>query len=181
MTLWSVYGSRIERMSQSIRNCVRDEIGGAMVEMAISSTILFTMIFGMFQVSYASYVYSYVSEVAREGSRYAIVRGSTSCGNTPNLTGCNASPTTIGNYVLGRGFMAINPANMTVTTTWLTATTTTGTSGTSTTWTACSSGTCNAPGNMVNVVVTYGFPLSIPFLFNRTLNITSTSEMVVPQ
>ena len=181
MTLWSVCGSRIERMSQLLRHCIRDEVGGALVEMAISSTVLFTMIFGMFQVSYASYVYSYVSEVAREGSRYAIVRGSTSCGNTPNLTDCNASPTTIGNYVKGRRFMAISSANLTVTTSWLNATTTTGTSGTATTWTACTAGTCNVPGNMVNVVVTYAFPLSIPFLPSRILNVTSTSEMVVQQ
>ena len=182
MTLLSVCGSRIERMSRLLLHCVRNEMGGTIVEMGISSAVLFTMIFGVFEVSYASYIYSYVSEAAREGARYAIVRGATSCSNTPNLSNCNASATTIGNYVMGRGFMGINStAYMTVTTKWLTAATTTGTSGTATTWSSCSSGTCNAPGNMVNVVVTYSFPLSIPFLPHRTLNVTSTSQMVVQQ
>jgi len=54
-----------------------------------------------------------------------VVRGSTSCTNTPNLVNCNASPDTIGNYVKGLGYAGINPANMTVTTTYLTATTST--------------------------------------------------------
>lgn len=182
MRFRSLCGSRIERMSQSLLHCVRDEVGGTVVEMAISSTVLFSMVFGMFQISYASYIYSYVSEAAREGARYAIVRGSTSCLNTPNLANCNASATTVGNYVKGRGFMGIDAVNyMTVNTSWLTATTTTGTSGASTTWANCTAGTCNPPGNMVRVVVTYALPLAIPFVPTRTVSVTSTSQMVVQQ
>lgn len=150
--------------------------------MAASSSILFAMFFGVFELAFASYAYHYVSEAAREGARYAIVRGSTSCINTPNLTNCNAGATTIGNYVKGLGFFGINStARMTVTTTWLTATATSSSSGSATTWASCSSGTCNAPGNMVNVVVTYAFPLTIPFVPNKTINVTSTSQMVVQQ
>lgn len=158
------------------------EDGNTIVEMALSSIVLLAMFFAVFRFTLASYTYHYVSEAAREGSRFAIVRGSESCGNTPNLTNCNASATTIGNYVKSLGYPGINStANMTVTTTWLRATTTSGGTNTTTTWAACTAGTCNAPGNMVHVVVTYAFPLSIPFVPQRTISISSTSQMVVQQ
>ncbi len=97
---------------------------GPLSKWRISSAILFAMFFGVFELSFASYTYHYVAAAAREGARFAIVRGSTSCTNTPNLSNCNASDTVIGNFVKGLPYPGINAAaNMTVTTTWLTATT----------------------------------------------------------
>ena len=155
----------------------KDEAGSAIVEMALSSTVLFAMFFGVFQMSMASYTYHYVSDAAREGSRYAIVRGSTSCTNISGLSGCNATSSMISDYVKNLGYPGINSTQyMTVTTTWYTPSV-----ATPTTWTLCSSGTCNAPKNLVKVVVTYAFPLSIPFVPKRTINVTSTSQMVVQQ
>jgi hypothetical protein len=37
------------------------------------------------------------------------------------------------------------------------------------------------PGNQVKVTVTYPFPLSIPFLPKGTINMASTSVMVIAQ
>jgi len=159
-----------------------DDAGGAILEMAISSSILFAMFFGVFELTLASYTYHYVSAAAREGARFAIVRGSTSCVNTRNLSNCNASPTVIGNFVKGLPYPGINSsANMTVAVSYLTATTDTSTGTTLTTFAACSSGTCNQPGNLVSVVVTYAFPLTIPFVPKKTINVTSTSQMAVQQ
>ena len=160
---------------------IMDDAGGSIVEIAISSSILFAMFFGVFEFAWASYAYHYVSDAAREGARYAIVRGSVSCTNTPNLSNCNATPAMISTYVKGLNYPGINPANLTVTTSWLSATTSTSTGSTVTTWAACSSGTCNQPQYMVNVVVAYAFPLTIPFVPNKTINVTSTSQMVVQQ
>ena len=175
-------GMEVARAVKQFRRHLLSGAGGAVLEVALSSSVLFAMFFGVFQTSLASYTYHYVSDAARQGARYAIVRGSTSCINTPNLSNCNASANTIGNYVKNLGYPGIDAtANMTVTTTWLTATTDTSTGATLTTWATCSSGTCNAPGNMVNVAVTYAFPLSIPFVPARTINVTSTSQMVVAQ
>lgn len=174
--------TKVARGLKRVRRRFFNEAGGAIVEMALSSSVLFAMFFGVFQTSMASYTYHYVSDAAREGARYAIVRGSTSCINTPNLTNCNASATTIGNYVKNLGYPGINStANMTVTTTWLTATTDTSTGTTLTTWATCSSGTCNVPGNMVKVAVSYAFPLSVPFVPKRTISVSSVSQMVVAQ
>jgi Flp pilus assembly protein TadG len=152
-----------------------DETGSAIVEMALSSSVLFAMFFGMFEMSMASYTYHYVSDAAREGSRYAVVRGSTSCHNT-GLTGCGATSDTIATYVKALPYPGINPSNMTVTTTWYKPS-----AGTPTAWTLCSTGTCNAPGYLVKVNVLYAFPLSVPFIPARTINVTSTSQMVISQ
>lgn len=152
-----------------------DDTGSAIVEMALSSSVLFAMFFGMFEMSMASYTYHYVSDAAREGSRYAVVRGSTSCHNT-GLTGCGATSDSIATYVKGLGYPGIKSSNMTVTTTWYTPSV-----GTPRTWTLCSTGTCNAPGYLVKVNVVYAFPFSVPFVPSRTINVGSTSQMVISQ
>ncbi len=153
------------------------EDGASIVEMALASAVVFGMLFGVIYFSFALYTFHYTSEAAREGSRYAMVRGSTSCTNTPNLTNCNATNSQIQTYVQDLGYPGIDAANkMTVTTTWYTAS-----ASQPTTWARCSTGTCNAPGNIVKVQVTYTFPLSIPFYAKKTLNLTSTSQMVVAQ
>ena len=148
--------------------------GGNLVEFALVSAVFFAMVFGILQLCLALYTYDYISEAAREGSRWAIVRGSTSCTNTPNLTNCNASTTAISNFVKGLGYPGINAtAHMTVTTTYWTW------SGTA--WTACTTGTCNAPGNAVQTQVSYALPLSVPYWRATTINLSSTSRMLISQ
>lgn len=156
--------------------------GSALVEMAISSVIFLSILFGIVEFSMALYTYNYVSDAAREATRYAMVRGSTSCTNTPGLSPCGtsqtgATATDISNYVKGLGFPGIDATNRTtVTTTWYTPPA----SG-STTWTQCTTGTCNQPGYAVDVQVAYRFPLSIPFWRATTLNLSATSRMVISQ
>lgn len=142
--------------------------GSSLVEMALVSVILFTMLFGLIEICLALYSYHFISEAAREGTRYAIVRGS-AC-QFPSA--CPAAKTDIQNYVQGLGFPGINPSSMTVTTTW---------SPYPAGGTCTPSASCNNPGNMVQVQVQYKFPLSIPFIPSSTLNMTSTSEMIISQ
>lgn len=159
---------------QRIRKISTEE-GSSLVETAIASAVFFALLFGVIQIAFALYTYDFVSEAAREGARYAIVRGSTSCSNTPSLTNCNATPAQIQTYVRGLGFPGFTSSNLSVTATWCTA------SAPPTTWSSCTSGTSKAPGNAVNVVVTYALPLSIPFWKNQTVNISSTSQMIIAQ
>lgn len=147
-----------------------------MVETAFACTIFLAMLIGVFQMMLALYAFHFVADAAREASRYAIVRGSTSCTNTPALSNCNATSDQIQAYIRGLKYPGIKSDNLTVTTTWKTASTTI-----PTTWSTCSSGTCNAPGNQVKVVVTYAFPFSVPFVPRSTINLTSTSRMVISQ
>ncbi len=143
--------------------------GSAIVEMAVVSSLLFAVLFGIIELSLALYTYNYVSDAAREATRYAIVRGS-SC---TQLTNCGVTAAQIQTYVQGLGYPGMNSANTTATTTWYSPS-----SSPPTTWTACGS-TCNAPGDAVQVKVTYSFRLSIPFVPKSTLSLHSTSLMVI--
>lgn len=159
---------------------LRGEEGANLVEMALASAVLFAMLFGVFEMTLAFYSYHFVAEAAREATRWAIVRGSESCTNTPNLQNCNASGSDIQTYVQTLGYPGINSGALTATTTFLCGGIPTSTGATWSTG-GCSSGAPNAPGNQVQVTVTYPFPLSIPFWQSTTLNVSSTSTMVIAQ
>jgi Flp pilus assembly protein TadG len=150
------------------RRCsARGEQGAALVEMALATVILLVMLFGIMEMSLGLYTYHFISEAAREATRYAIVRGS-SCGGA-FATACPASPDDIQTYVQNLGYPGIDPTAITVTTAW-SAYPAGG---------AC--GSCNNPGNQVQVTVNYQYLLSIPFIPSQTLNMSSTSEMVISQ
>lgn len=151
--------------------------GAAIVEFAISASILFVLIIGIMYMCLALFAYEYVNEAARETARWAMVRGSQSCSNTPGLSKCGADQADIQDFVKGLGYPTIISSNITVTVTWLSA------SGTQpTTWSACGTGlACRAPGNAVQVTVKYVFPFITPFLSNAPPTLQSTSQVVVSQ
>jgi Flp pilus assembly protein TadG len=150
---------------------LRRDAGSSLVEAAVSFVFLIAAMFGIFQMSLALFAYHYVSETAREATRYAAVRGS-SC---TNLTNCGATSAQIQTYIQGIAFPGINSSNVSVTATWLSASSTQ-----PTTWSACNN-QCDAPGNQVKVVVSYPFPLSIPLVPSSTFTLSSTSQMVISQ
>jgi len=158
-----------------------DESGSNLVEMAITSSVLLSMLLGICQISFAIYVTQYASDAARQASRYAMVRGSTSCTNTPSLSNCNASSAEIQTFVQGLDYPGIRTGNVTATTTWCAAGTNQPSSTNAQSWSACSSGTSNAPGNLVNVNVTYPLTFTIPWVKTFSLNISRTSQMVIAQ
>jgi Flp pilus assembly protein TadG len=146
-----------------------DESGTSLVEFAISASLLLMLMFGIIEICFALYTYNYVSDAARVATRYAVVRGS-SCTDMPD---CDITAAEVQTYVRGIAYPGINPANLTTSTTWLSAS-----SSQPTTWTACA-GQCNAPGNAVEIQVTYAFPLFVPFWRSSSLSLTSTSQMVI--
>ncbi len=162
---------RAGRVSNAVRGrrFIHREEGSEVVEMALVSSVLFAALFGIIELSLALYTYNYVSDAAREATRYAIVRGS-SCSVLAN---CSATAAQIQTYVQNLGYPGVKAANTTVSTTWFTPS-----SSTPVTWTACAT-QCNAPGNAVQVTVTYSFGLSIPFVPRKTLSLHSTSMMVI--
>lgn len=160
--------------------------GATLVEMALACSALLCVLFGIIEMCFALYTYDFVSEAAREGTRYAIIRGSTSCGPNPNFPDCNLNPTTstaIQTYLRGLGFPYSGA--LTATATWWSPVQ--DGSG-STTWpTACTTAVdangnaCNAPGNAVRVIVTYTYPLTVPFWGYHPLTVGSTSEMMISE
>ena len=152
---------------------LREEEGSAILETALSMIVLLTFLFGIMATCMMLYTYHFISEAAREGTRYAVVRGSTAgpaCGTSYTSFDCTASLGNIQSYVTNLGFPGIDPAKMTVAPVW-SAYTNGSTCGTP----------CNSPGNLVTVTVTYNFPLTIPFVPARTFALTSTSAMIISQ
>jgi Flp pilus assembly protein TadG len=186
-----ICGLRILTGRRAVRAARREE-GGTLVEMALVLSILFAMIFGIVEFSYALYAYNYVADAAREGARWAIVRGNTCYLNTPALDHCGtaispgATNADIQAHVVSLAYPGIDTTDyMTVSTTWITASAPSAdTNGNpiSTTFTACgTTSACKAPGNQVQVNVTYSFHISVPFSNPMTLPLQSTSTMVISQ
>jgi Flp pilus assembly protein TadG len=147
----------------------RGERGSTLVETALSMVILSIVALGVMELSLALYTYHFLSDAAREGTRYAIVRGSSCTTYSGFTSACPALGADIQSYVRGLGFPGITPSLMTVTTIW------------PTTGASCTPSVtpCNNPGNLVQVTVSYRFPLSIPFVPANTLTMTSSSKMVI--
>jgi Flp pilus assembly protein TadG len=148
-------------------NWLRDEQGSSIVEFAVGSILLLTILFGIMSMCFAFYSYNVVSESAREAARYAIVRGS-ACNS---FADCKVTSTQLKTYAQNLGFPGINPGNLNATATWAAYP-----GG------VCQpSASCNNPGNQVTVTVTYNFPLNIPFVPSRTLAMSNTAAMVISQ
>jgi Flp pilus assembly protein TadG len=160
----------------------RKDDGAVAVELAMSAIIFLTVLIGSFEAFMAVYAYHYASYAAREGARYAIVRGSDCSSDSGSMPGCGADQSAIQLYIYDLNFPGVNVNNVAVNVAWLSATTSNGT----TTWTACATGTpgtCNVPGNQVQVKVTYNNPMNIPFIpaSLMPLYFSSTSTMVISQ
>lgn len=99
----------------------RGERGNAMIEFALSFSLLFAVFSGVFQFGYAFYVYNSLESAVRSGVRYASLRTYDSATATPSSTYLTAvqnmvvygDPAGAGQSV-ARG---LTPANVTVTVT----------------------------------------------------------------
>jgi Flp pilus assembly protein TadG len=143
-----------------------DERGSNLLEYGVILTLFLTMLFGVIDFGRALYAYHFVADAAREGTRYAIVRGST-C----PLSECPSGPAStmdIQNYIKNVP-SGIDPAQLTVTPLW-------NPSGSAT----CN-GTPNAPGCVVEVQVSYNFSFMLPFMPQSSVVMTSSSQMIISQ
>lgn len=95
------------RWIQLRRRALRDERGAALVEFAVTSLLFFTIAMGTLEFGRMIMDYSIVSNAAREGVRYAAVRG--------NASGHVATATEVQNYVAGRSVGLLSASNVAVT------------------------------------------------------------------
>jgi Flp pilus assembly protein TadG len=157
------------------------ENGATLFETAVSLTLLMIFLVGIIEISWALYSYHYIADAAREGTRYAIVRGSdwgSSC-SSYTADGCNASPANIEDFVAS---LDIGPIGLT-----------TGNASSyvfvcysatlpSSPMAACTtSASTNVPaaGEVVQVTITYPFTFGIPGFPGYTYHLSSSSEMVI--
>ena len=137
----------------------RDESGQAIIEVAIALPVIATFTFAMIELCLTFYTYCMISESAREATRYAIVRGAT-CQTSAGAS-CTASASAINNVVTHLGWPNLGTGTVTASTTY-------------------PDGNEN-PGSRVQVVVSYVFPYSIPFMPQGSIRMSSTSVMVIVQ
>ena len=159
------------------------EEGSSLVELGVVACLLLTFIFGIMDFSRFMYAYHFVSEVAREGTRYAAVHGSTfgsACSSSLPYA-CYATSANVQTYVQGLAPSGITSTSVTATTTWPGKLS--GASGSCTTTANSTTGLVNNPGCLVEVAVTYPFKFFFPFLPSSatTYTLSSTSEMVIQQ
>ena len=176
------------KQRQQADRSIDGECGASLVEFALSAAIYFSLLLGVIQMGMALYTYNFVAEAARDATRYAAVRGSQSCSLSSTFPNCNLLPNASGNplkaYVQSLGYPGSNAGNLTVTSTWWEPTTTSGHKSWTTSCTGAtdaSGNACNLPGNMVKVVVTENYTLSIPFVPRLTLPVSSASEMMISE
>jgi hypothetical protein len=126
--------------------------------------------FGVLILCMALYSYLFISDAAREASRYAMVRGSGCSTYSGFGSACPAAATDVQNYVRSLGFPGIKPSNLTVTATW--------SADGGTTWSSTAT-SHNVAGDLVRVSITYQYFLSIPYVPSRLLSMTSSAQTVI--
>ncbi|HEX8712087.1 MAG TPA: TadE/TadG family type IV pilus assembly protein [Terracidiphilus sp.] len=158
------------------------EEGSALVETALTIIVMFSLLFGVIQISLAAYSFHYVSNAAHEASRYAIVRGGgwgTACSSYSDSM-CTASADNIKNYVHQRSVsypgISIATSNVCVHY-WSSVQSPAPTTCTDST----GSTTYNSVGDIVQVTINYPFTFSAPGIPSYTYTLTSTSMMVIAQ
>ncbi len=133
--------------------------GTALPEAAIVMALLLALMFGIIDFGRAIYTYCFVAQLAREGTRWAIVRG-TGC---TLLKDCDATQADVQAYVQSLSEGATNAGQITATT-------------------ALGPG-CSTPatGCTIAVTVSYPFTFMLPFLPQTGITMASTSQMVISE
>jgi Flp pilus assembly protein TadG len=143
------------------------EDGQTLIEMAITLPIMFALIFCFMELCLVFYTYDMISESAREGAQYAMLR-STDCvtNNAGVSVPCTATSTQVNTYVSHLGWPNIAGGTITPATTYVQVS---------------PNAAGNIPGNYVNVAVTYVFPIKMPFVSKNSITLNSSSQMYIIQ
>ena len=160
--LAALFRERRPRLTPSrwIAAMARGDDGQSLVEFAISSTVLLTFIFCMAEATLAYYSYDMISECAREGTRYAMVRGS-SC-TTSSSSSCEVGASQVNTYVNGLGWPNLGGGTMTVNTTY-------------------PDGNENPQTSRVKVAIQYVFPIEVPFVPRNSITMNASSVAYIIQ
>ena len=168
--------------SKTLKLCRRGEKGSTLIEFALTLIFFLLMMFGVLDFARALYAYHFVSNAAREATRWAAVNGETcaddgSCNGTAPMNNGQASASDIQTYVTNITPPGIDPTKVTTTPTWTAPT------GSPNICTAAVTGLGgpykNYPGCTVEVEVQYNFNFVAPIISTATITMSSTSEMVI--
>jgi Flp pilus assembly protein TadG len=163
---------------QRLLRRVGSERGATLVESALVTILLLTLLFGIVGFGHALYTYHFVANTAREATRWASVRGakcSGLAGGCPADMAGSDVQTFVTNYSTGIG---LDPTKITATTTYLPSPSLD---------VLCpytvspSQFPEDYPGCVVQVQVVYSYNFIFPLLPTSPFNMQSTSQMVISQ
>jgi Flp pilus assembly protein TadG len=154
---------------------LKGEDGNNLIEYALVFMFFMSMVLGIVDFSRALYTYHFLSNAAREATRYASVRGSTcnddsSCSAaTPDTGPAGPGNSVVQDYVATIVPPGIDSSKVTVQPNWLVQ---------ASSPPICNT-TINAPGCTVVVQVSYNFTFVVPFIRSTSLPLSSSSEMII--
>ena len=155
--------SRRTHVSLSPKRLAKDiavsDDGATLVEMAVTLTVLFALVFCFMEICLIIYSHNLISELAREGTRYAMVRGAT-CPTSSNPT-CEVTASQVNSYVSSIALPNLAGGTITVATTYPNGN--------------------ESPGSTVQVKVTYIFAITMHYVPTPSFTMTSTSVMTILQ
>ena len=141
---------------------LKGQEGSNLIESALIFMVLMSLLLGIVDFSRALYTYHFLSNVARDATRWAAVNGAacTSDGSCAS----SASAADIQNYVASITPPGVDPTKLDTDPSW---------PGTG----ACAGQ--NNPGCPVLVKVSYPFTFVVPFIRSTPLTLSSSSEMTI--
>jgi Flp pilus assembly protein TadG len=142
---------------------LKGEAGSNLIEYALIFMVLMSLLLGIVDFSRALYTYHFLSNVARDATRWAAVNGAT-CANDGSCA-ASASQSDIQNYVANITPPGVDPTKLTTTPTWP--------------GTGAGCAVANSPGCPVQVQVSYPFTFIVPFISSTPLTLSSSSEMTI--
>ena len=161
-------------LRSEITRCRKGQHGAALLEYAFVVILFLTLMFGIGGFGHALYAYHFVSNAAREGSRWAAVRGH-NCTDDGSCT-APATATDIQNYVKTIIPQGVDSTKVTITPTWPVR---------ADSPTLCSAAVggvgpfSNYPGCTVEVKVQYTFNMIFPLVTTGPLTFSSTSDVII--
>lgn len=141
-----------------VSNRRRKQRGSALLEGALSFSAFLMLTFGVMEFSMAVFAYNWVSYAAREGARWASVRGNTyvPVGAT---VGTPATQDQISAYVKSQA-VGLVASNVTVTAAWTPD---------------------NSPGSNVKVTVAYNVIPLVGLALTNSMSVSSASQLIITQ
>lgn len=140
-------------------DALHDQNGQALVETALTFTVLMTFFLAFMEICLIFYSYCMIAESAREGTRYASLHGST-CVTASQAT-CTASASSVNTYISSISWPNLGGGTLSGATTFPDGN--------------------EAPGSRVKITVSYIFPITVPFLPAQSVSMASTSESYILQ
>ncbi|MFY9691726.1 MAG: TadE/TadG family type IV pilus assembly protein [Candidatus Acidiferrales bacterium] len=144
---------------------LRRQDGSTLIEFALTLTMFLLMLFGIVDFGRALYAYHFVSNAAREATRWAAVNGS-NCGDSCDAP---ATPAAVQNFVAQITPAGIDSTKITTSAHWIAEPNSPP---------ICQSD-AESPGCTVEVEVSYAFNFLAPIVHQGAITLSSTSEMVI--